>query len=232
MDSTDQNNSPMVIITRAGSRIGAQTTINFLRNNTTVLATGSNLTRLQQAVNRLPQKNNFIALASDQLVEHLEASESPLAAIIFNIGHTNQTHMESAFDRWTQLQRDLVSDLPLFHQIRHILRKHKARVIHVASIDDVQCELPTQVALVAIKTAVNMLTAEVAIIEPRITSLAVHPSFAALGRMLKQDRSEEEEEEASDLKPAGDLIVDLALTADRSMSGKYFMYSEPSTQIH
>ncbi|KAJ2549691.1 hypothetical protein EV175_004349 [Coemansia sp. RSA 1933] len=259
---TDHSNSiadrSMVIVTRVGSWLGAETALRLIRNGVTVVGVGEQRDRvdkLQTAAQQhgchalfLPVVGQLTdAHVHDAVVQHIETHSGRLrlAALVVNVGAFEGIHIGNTevppFEQWIALQRSLVEPMPLFHSLRHHLRKHRARVVHVASIDELHNHLPRHVSLIAIKTAVNMLTAEVAIIEPRITSLAVHPSFSALEMALtaQGDNTGTDRDAAAaavycnasstdHLKPASDLIADLAINADRSMSGKFFMYSESS----
>ncbi|KAJ1662795.1 hypothetical protein IW140_004986 [Coemansia sp. RSA 1813] len=261
-DQPSNNTAHMVIVTRIGSWLGAETTLNLLKHGITVIGIGERegrIGKLQTAIDHHePWRDQFIPvigqlsdpLVHDSVIQHIEANkdQKKLAALVINIGAYEGLHIGGKsippFEQWTELQRSLIEAMPLFHSIRHILRKYRCRVVNVASIDEIHNHLPRHVSLIAIKTAVNMMTAEVAVIEPRLTSLAVHPSFSALQMALEppgEKKQKEQTQEETDrtasvqytnspdhLKPASDLIVDLAINADRSASGKFFMYSETS----
>ncbi|KAJ2161041.1 hypothetical protein GGF46_001788 [Coemansia sp. RSA 552] len=241
----------VVLITRVGSWIGAEEAVHFLKRGVTVIGVGrdpARVSRLCSALERHTAANSeagkFIPLigvltsteTQDEVIEHINR-EGRLTAIVHNTGayETDEFADSPPVEQWERLQRALLEALPLFHRIRHILRRCKSRVIHVASDDGSQIALPANVALVAIKTAVNLHMAELALLEPHVTSLAVHPG---IGLSFTRGPAADDQESTADkqaghaprtdrLQPAGELIVDLALTADHSMSGQYYMYSEP-----
>ncbi|KAJ2403265.1 hypothetical protein GGI23_000057 [Coemansia sp. RSA 2559] len=256
-DAHSSRADQIVIVTRVGSWLGAETVLNLVSHGITVIGVGEQMERigrLQETIDEHKRHALFVpvvgALSDPQVhasvIQHIETSRKSLAALVVNIGayegvlHIGRPSIPP-FEQWMELQRSLVEALPLFHSIRHVLRTHRCRVIHVASIDEIHNHLPRHVSLIAIKTAVNMMTAEVAVIEPRLTSLAVHPSFSALEMALEPRPADRQRGGGVDpvaaahcsmapghLKPASDLIVDLAINADRAMSGKFFMYSESS----
>ncbi|KAJ1857581.1 hypothetical protein GGH12_000765 [Coemansia sp. RSA 1822] len=226
---------PVVLITRVGSWIGAEAAVHFLKRGVTVIGVGSNPDRISELTSALAKMSHntgkFIPCVGvltspelqDQIVEHIK-SEGQLIAFVHNVGAYEPPNVQASepIEQWEALQRSLLEALPMAHRVRALLRKQKGRVVNVAS-DDALTELPNHVALVAIKTAVNMLTAELALVEPSITSLAVHPGI----RLPFASTSASHPPSTDQLQPAGELIVDLALNAKHSMSGQFFMYSEP-----
>ncbi|KAJ2666329.1 hypothetical protein IW148_001047 [Coemansia sp. RSA 1199] len=226
---------PVVLITRVGSWIGAEAAVHFLKRGVTVIGVGSYPDRISELTSALAKMSHntgkFIPCVGvltspelqDQIVEHIK-SEGQLTAFVHNVGAYEPPNVQASepIEQWEALQRSLLEALPMAHQVRALLRKQKGRVVNVAS-DDALTELPNHVALVAIKTAVNMLTAELALVEPSITSLAVHPGI----RLPFASTSASHPPSTDQLQPAGELIVDLALNAKHSMSGQFFMYSEP-----
>ncbi|KAJ2134299.1 hypothetical protein IW136_004700 [Coemansia sp. RSA 678] len=234
--STDQDPvQPVVLITRVGSWVGAEAAVHFLKRGVTVIGVGSNPDRISELTCALAKlshnKGKFIPCVGvltspelqDQIVEHIK-SEGQLTAFVHNVGAYEPPNAQERepIEQWVALQKSLLEALPMAHRVRAFLRKQKGRVVNVAS-DDALTELPNHVALVAIKTAVNMLTAELALVEPSITSLAVHPGI----RLPFTSTSASLPPNTDKLQPAGELIVDLALNAKHSMSGQFFMYSEP-----
>ncbi|KAJ2780037.1 hypothetical protein GGI15_003676 [Coemansia interrupta] len=239
----------IVIVTRVGSWVGAETTVELLRRNIAVLGIGTNAQRiatLHAALQRqlpatksslfIPCVGPLTSTATQQsILDHLQ--QYRLLAMINNTGAYEEDEPgvisgKSPFEQWDSLQRSLVDPLVLFHRIRHILRRNKCRVVNVAS-DDARSEMPRHVSLIAIKTAVNLITAEIAVVDPEVVSLAVHPAAPAV-RLPPQERREVKPEEDGKPPPpaAADLIVGLALSADPSLSGQYFMYSEPEFLVH
>ncbi|KAJ2482993.1 hypothetical protein IWW56_000676 [Coemansia sp. RSA 2131] len=226
---------PVVLITRVGSWIGAEAAVHFLKRGVTVIGVGSNPDRISELTSALAKMSHntgkFISCVGvltspelqDQIVEHIK-SEGQLIAFVHNVGAYEPPNVQASepIEQWEALQRSLLEALPMAHRVRALLRKQKGRVVNVAS-DDALTELPNHVALVAIKTAVNMLTAELALVEPSITSLAVHPGI----RLPFASTSASHPPSTDQLQPAGELIVNLALNAKHSMSGQFFMYSEP-----
>ncbi|KAJ2521279.1 hypothetical protein GGI11_001687 [Coemansia sp. RSA 2049] len=266
------HNDQIIIVTRVGSWLGAEIALNLIRSGATVIGIGQHSHRINDLRTAMDQglpaawRNRFVPIVGlptdaalcesvlrcigEQTTEHRK-----LAALVVNIGAEDHPPAESTtatdppFERWTRLQRSLVQTLPLFHAIRHLLTRNRCRVVHVAALDDIHNNLPHSVSLAAIKTAVNVMTAEIAIIEPRITSLAVHPSLLALEKALDPSSarntadgskvtsahpapattsSTSYSQSPNRLNPAAEMIADLATNADHSMSGQFFMYSESS----
>ncbi|PIA16402.1 hypothetical protein COEREDRAFT_8521 [Coemansia reversa NRRL 1564] len=249
-DTKQSQKQPVVLIIRVGSWIGAEAAVHFLKRGVTVIGIGVDPTRLNSlcaALARLTPSDGtpigkFISCAGlptdkalqDKVVEHIKR-EGYLTAMINNAGaYEGPSEGASPIELWESLQRSLFESLPLLHRIRHDLRKWRCRVLNVAA-DDAQTGLPHHVALVAIKTAVNMLTAELALLEPRVTTLAIHPGLSlplslSTSSAAAATTSSTEAGVAKlqdNLLPAGELIADLALNADHSMSGQFYMYSEP-----
>ncbi|KAJ2083778.1 hypothetical protein H4R24_000549 [Coemansia sp. RSA 988] len=245
-DAKQSQRQPVVLIIRVDSWIGAEAAVHLLKRSVTVIGVGVDSTRLDSlsaALARLTPSDDtpigkFIlcvgmltdAALQDKVIEHI-SREGKLTAMINNAGaYELRNEGATPIEMWESLQRSLCESLPLLHRIRHQLRKWRSRVLNVAA-DDAQTGLPHHVALVAIKTAVNMLTAELALIEPRVTTLAIHPGIshpvalstssaaASTGTGSAANRD--------NLLPAGELIADLALNADHTMSGQFYMYSEP-----
>ncbi|KAJ1720251.1 hypothetical protein LPJ53_005102 [Coemansia erecta] len=238
----------IVIVTRVGSWVGAETTVELLRRNIAVLGIGTNAQRiatLHSALQRqLPASKSALfipcvgplssAATQEAILERLEGHR--LIAMINNTGAYEEDAPgvisgASPFEQWDSLQRSLVDPLILFHRIRHVLRRNRCRVVNVAA-DDARSEMPRHVSLVAIKTAVNLITAEIAIVDPEVTSLAVHPAAPAVRLPPQERRPEPQTKDGSPPPAAADLIVGLALTAEPSLSGQYFMYSEPEFLVH
>ncbi|KAJ1645282.1 hypothetical protein LPJ64_003121 [Coemansia asiatica] len=240
---SESQRNKVVVVTRVGSWVGAETAVELLRRDVTVIGIGTNATRiatLHQALQRkLPstQSARFIPCVGrlsertlqDTVVEQIQA-QGTLVALVNNAGafedEDGMIAGTSTFEQWDALQRSLVEPLLLFHRIRHGLRRDKRVVVNVAS-DDVHSILPRHVSLIAIKTAVNLITAEVALVDPQVVSVAVHPAAPAV-RLPPEERTPEE----SSKPAAADLIVDLALNADRSATGQYYMYTEPEFLVH
>ncbi|KAJ2352897.1 hypothetical protein IWW50_004938 [Coemansia erecta] len=237
---------PVVLITRVGSWIGAEAAVHFRKRGVTVIGVSSTPKRSSElacAIAKLSQNPGKFILCvgaltnpqiQDQIVEHI-LTEGQLAGFVHNVGayeHPVTQASEPAgqtatpIEHWEALQRSLLEALPLVHRLRTVMRRCKCRIVHVAS-EDVLGGLPQNVALVAIKTAVNILTAEMAIIEPSITSLAVHPRVKLPFGSAPASTLESSLSSVDQLQPAGELIADLTLSAVHSMSGQFFMYSEP-----
>ncbi|KAJ1836073.1 hypothetical protein LPJ63_000605 [Coemansia sp. RSA 2711] len=228
---------PVILITRVGSWIGAEAAVHFLKRGCIVIGVGSHperITPLTSALAKLPcsSASRFIACVGpltstdvqDEAIAHIKR-HGRLTAFVHNVGafEPRGAGDSQPIEQWEALQLALLESLPMMHRVRALLRRCKSRVVHVASDDESQAGLPPHVALVAIKTAVNMLTAELALVEPTVTSLAVHPGV----RLPFATHSSAHPPSTDQLRPAGQLIADLALNADKSMSGQYFMYSEP-----
>ncbi|KAJ2763463.1 hypothetical protein H4S06_000068 [Coemansia sp. BCRC 34490] len=248
------HNDQIIIVTRVGSWLGAEIALNLIRSGATVIGIGQHSHRINDLRTAMDQglpaawRNRFIPIVG--LPTDAALCESVLRCIAEDHPPAESTTAtDSPFERWTRLQRSLVQTLPLFHAIRHLLRRNRCRVVHVAALDDIHNNLPHSVSLAAIKTAVNVMTAEIAIIEPRITSLAVHPSLLALEKALDPSSarntadgskvtsahpapattpSASYSQSPNRLNPAAEMIADLATNADHSMSGQFFMYSESS----
>ncbi|KAJ2804931.1 hypothetical protein H4R20_002306 [Coemansia guatemalensis] len=249
-DAKQPQKQPVVLIIRVGSWIGAEATVHLLKRGVTVIGVGVNPTRLDSlraALARLTPAGDtpigkFIPCVGlltdvalqDKVMEHI-AREGQLTAMINNAGaYECPNEGATPIEMWESLQRSLFESLPLLHRVRRDLRKWRCRVLNVAA-DDAQTGLPHHVALVAIKTAVNMLTAELAMLEPRVTTLAIHPglslpfalSTSSAGGAATSSTGTGTAGRLDNLLPAGELIADLALNADHSMSGQFYMYSEP-----
>ncbi|KAI8323378.1 NAD(P)-binding protein [Martensiomyces pterosporus] len=259
----EQQHPPVAVVTRIGSWIGTETAATFLKRGVTVIGIATHQSRIDRVQETLsgiaPEEGavpgKFIPCAGslldkqvlDQIMEHLDyettAGGGRLVALVNNAGAYEDSGEAAGthFEQWDKLQHSLIEPLKLFHRIRHLMRRFRARAINVAS-DDTHAHLPRQISLVAIKTAVNMLTAELALLEPYVTSLAVHPNLpstasargesatgASAGGSQRQGPASNGSSapDTEHLLPAGELIVDLALNADRSMSGKFFVYNEP-----
>ncbi|KAJ2657103.1 hypothetical protein IWW48_004700 [Coemansia sp. RSA 1200] len=263
----------IIIVTRVGSWLGAEIALNLIKSGATVIGIGQHSHRINDLRSAMDQglptawRNRFVpivGLLSDaalcesvlRCIDEQTTEHRKLAALVVNIGaedhpaaELTSTTTDPPFERWTRLQRSLVQTLPLFHAIRHLLRRNRCRVVHVAALDDIHNNLPHSVSLAAIKTAVNVMTAEIAIIEPRVTSLAVHPSLLALEKALEPSSADDTTDDRkvtaahpapkttsgtsysqspNRLNPAAEMIADLATNADHSMSGQFFMYSESS----
>ncbi|KAJ2376631.1 hypothetical protein IW150_001865 [Coemansia sp. RSA 2607] len=238
----------IVIVTRVGSWVGAETTVELLQRNIAVLGIGTNAQRistLHSALQRqLPASKSALfipcvgqltsASTQQKILDYLENYR--LIAMINNTGAYEEDEPgvisgASPFEQWESLQRSLVDPLVLFHRIRHLLRRNRCRVVNVAS-DDARSSLPRHVSLIAIKTAVNLITAEIAIVDPEVTSLAVHPAAPAVRLPPQERQSQEQSKDGTPPPAAADLIVGLALSAEPSLSGQYFMYTEPEFLVH
>ncbi|KAJ2601604.1 hypothetical protein H4R99_001011 [Coemansia sp. RSA 1722] len=233
----------VVVVTKVGSWVGAETAVALLRHDVTVIGLGTNAARidtLHQALHRqLPpaQAARFRPLVGrltdrtfQDTVAELINQQGTLTALVNNAGayedHDGSIAGSSTFDQWDALQRSLVDPLLLFHRIRHVLQRNKCVVVNVAS-DDVHSALPRHVSLVAIKTAVNLITAEIALVVPQVIAVAVHPAAPAT-RLPPEERPPQH----PNTPLAADLIVDLALNADRAATGQYYMYTEPEFLTH
>ncbi|KAJ1951776.1 hypothetical protein EC988_003915 [Linderina pennispora] len=241
----------VVIVTRVSSWVGTETAVHLLKRGVTVIGIASYQHRMDRVTSMLQLKDlpgKFVPfvgkLNSQDLVNQIAArveQEGKLIAFVNNAGAFTFESDEpmSNIERWDMLQLSLIAPLRLFHTIRHTLRKARGRVVNVSS-DDVHVGLERWLVLAAVKTAVNMATAEIALIDPQLTAIAVHPNIRETltpDLRTKADTSETPAEvedviDSEQLQPAGEMIASLALTADRSMSGQFLVYQEPPELGH
>ncbi|KAI8322396.1 NAD(P)-binding protein [Martensiomyces pterosporus] len=177
----------------------------------------------QSVVDHATKKGTLVALVNN-------------AAIIDPFGPISSTPISS----WTShFQINFIAPFSLIQKALPLLRPVHGRIINVSSAAS-QGNFPEYGVYGAGKAAINHATKTLAVEEPEITAVAIHPGvvdtpmFEAVVGHAKDSVVEGSQDILNDLVEArittelpGAIIGNLALRADHSLSGRYVEYDEP-----
>ncbi|ORX67476.1 NAD(P)-binding protein [Linderina pennispora] len=250
MHSTS-NSTNVAIVTGASRGIGKAIVLHLLSEDVSVVGlarSASTLSALSEEVSRLQTSAKFIPIAgdvTDQTVQQqtvdLAAQNGTLVALVNNAGVEGQyaaIASGTVEDLTLQFAVNVIAPTSLIQKALPQLRQSKGRIINLSSALH-KTALKNKSGYGASKAALNYITETLALEEPDITAVAIHPGLVEtdmtrgfVDRMAVGGA--EETAMVDNMRSAmiqtalpGHIIGNLALYADHELSGSYVEYDEP-----
>ncbi|KAJ1960561.1 hypothetical protein GGI12_003734 [Dipsacomyces acuminosporus] len=244
----------VVIVTGASRGIGKAISLSLIKQGVSVVGIARSADALNAVAQEASQttgssSTRFIPVVGDVTDDSVQqsaidqaAKQGTLVALVNNAAIVEPIQPISSvdFDEWEkQLRINFITPFKLAQKVLPLLRPVKGRIINLSSVAS-QTIFPGYAIYGGTKSAINYATSTLAAEEPEITAIAIHPG-AVETSMLAKTISHLKGSKA-DADPVilnsilygsitpdipGVIIANLALRADRSLSGKYVAYDEP-----
>ncbi|ORX72689.1 NAD(P)-binding protein [Linderina pennispora] len=234
--ATTSSNS-IAIVTGASRGIGKAITLHLLSKNVSVVGLARSASALEivsEEAGKLQTSAKLIPVAGDvtdesvqQQAVDLATQNGTLIALVNNAAITEPFALiaDAAVDDWKkQFDVNLFAPLSLIKKSLPQLRQSRGKVINLTSAI---FKTPTknQAGYSGSKAAISYMTQTLALEEPDITAIAVHPGIVdtdMVATFYTNARDAEPEREIS-----GRIIGNLALFAEHELTGAYVEYDEP-----
>ncbi|KAJ1963148.1 hypothetical protein GGI12_002224 [Dipsacomyces acuminosporus] len=243
----------VIIVTGASRGIGKAIALHLIKQGVSVVGVARSadaLNSVSQEVSEISGTSfaKFVPVAGDVTDDSVQQSAvdqatklGTLVALVNNAAVVEPIGTISSidFDEWARhFQTNVIAPFKLIQKVIPSLRSVKGRIINVSS-EGSKTPFPSYAVYGAGKAAINYATATLAVEEPDITSVSIHPGVVVTP-MFDKVVSHVSRSDYSDSQKAAELIGrsiktdlpgaiigNLALRADHSLSGKYVKYNDP-----
>ncbi|KAJ1932618.1 hypothetical protein FBU59_006309 [Linderina macrospora] len=241
----------IAIVTGASRGIGKAISLHLLSKNVSVVGFARNasaLNALSEEAAKLDTSAKFFPVAGDVVDESAQqkavdiATENGTLVALVNNAAINEPFAliadATAEDFKRQFDINVIAPLGLIRKSLPQLRQSKGRVINVASAI-FKSAVKNQAGYGGSKAAINYITETLALEEPEVTTLSVHPGVVDTDMStIFFDNARRAQPELSAYIDhvlatritadfSGRIVGNLALFADHELSGTYVEYDEP-----
>ncbi|KAJ1963147.1 hypothetical protein GGI12_002223 [Dipsacomyces acuminosporus] len=248
------SSNSVVIVTGASRGIGKATSLHLIKKGISVVGVARSadaLTAISQEASEISGSSSakFISVvgdASDDAVQQSAVDQAvkqgTLVALINNAGNLEPIGSISSVDikAWTDnLKINFIAPFQFTQKVLPLLRSVNGRIVNLTSSAS-KAPFPEYAVYSGAKAAINHITSILAVEEPDITAVAVHPGAVetelldVIINRLKSTGSDDKQQIVDNIlkdsippSVPGAIIAGLALKADHSLSGKYVAYNDP-----
>ncbi|KAJ2258780.1 hypothetical protein GGI13_000458 [Coemansia sp. RSA 455] len=245
----------VVVVTGASRGIGRQVCINLLSSSKVhVVAVGRSLSDLESLAHRrlvIAAGDVADAATQEQIRTVLQTLNLPVLAVVNNAAIVTPTGalLDTTASEWSQLlATNLTAALVLCSTCISALQESRGRIINVSSSAS-QGPVPVFSAYGTTKAALNYATQALALEYPKVTSIAFYPGVVAtaMNKVALQSVAAYAADPRTHLDTSAltaklsspipvdlpsQIIANLALRADPSLSGRYISYSDEEMRAY